>query len=113
MTKHGDDGDKLAAVDEEHGERELTQQCASDGIMLDWKLSGILRDAIKDRVQFSEKARDQGWIARVIPCQRVIDVELRAWLNNEAGHDQRGGENLRSSSARTSLQGRPAVGFAR
>jgi hypothetical protein len=49
----------------------------------------------------------------VIPRQRIVDVELRARLNDEAGHDQRGEENLRSSSARTSLQGRPAVGLAR
>jgi hypothetical protein len=34
-------------------------------------------------------------------------------LNDEAGHVQRGAENLRSRSARTSLQGRPAVGLAR
>jgi hypothetical protein len=49
----------------------------------------------------------------VVPRQRVIDVELRARLNDEVVQDQRGEENLRSSSARTSLQGRPAVGLAR
>ena len=107
------DRSEIAFDKEEDGEGKLAEQGALNWIGLNRKLCGILRDAVKDRVQFSEEARDQGRIARVVPRQRVIDVELRTWLNNEAGHGQRGAENLRSSSARTSLQGRPALGLAR
>lgn len=103
----------IAFDDEEDGEGKLAQQGPLNWIGFDRKLCWILRDSVKDRIKFGEEARDQGRIARVVPGQRIIDVELRTWLNDEAGHDQRGAENLRSSSARTSLQGRPAVGVAR
>jgi hypothetical protein len=109
----GDNRSEIAFDDEEDGEGKLAEQGPLNWIGLDRKLPGILRDAPKDRIQFGEETRDKGRIARVVPRQRVIDVELRTWLHDEAGHGQRGAENLRSSSARTSLQGRPAVGLAR
>jgi hypothetical protein len=113
MAENRDDGGKITAVDEEDRERELAEQCSPDWVGLDRKLPGILCDAIKDRIQLGEEARHQGGITRLIPRQRIIDVELCARLNDEAAHNQRGEENLRSSSARTSLQGRPTVGLAR
>jgi hypothetical protein len=104
---------EIAFDDEEDGEGKLAEEGPLNWVGFDRKLCGILRDAVKDRIQFGEETRDQGRIARVVPRQRIINVELCTWLNDEAGHDQRGAENLRSSSARTSLQGRPGVGLAR
>jgi hypothetical protein len=112
-VEDGDNRSEIASDDEEDGEGKLAEQGPLNWVGFDRKLCGIPRDAVEDGIQFGEETRDQSRIARVVPRQRVINVELRAWLNDEAGHGQRGAKNLRSNSPRTSLQGRPAVGLAR
>ena len=82
----GDNRSEIAFDDEEDGEGKLAEQGPLNWIGLDRELHGILRDAVKYPVQFGEETRDQGRIVRVVPRQRVIDVELRTWLNDEAGH---------------------------
>jgi hypothetical protein len=58
LPENRDDSREIATVDEKDGERELAEQRALDWIGLEWKLSWILGDAIKDGVQLGEEARD-------------------------------------------------------
>jgi len=81
--ENGDHGSKVATGDEEDCEGKPAEECSLDGVGLERKLSRVLGDAIKYRVQLCQQTRNQGWVARKLPRQGFIDVGLSARSDDE------------------------------
>jgi hypothetical protein len=78
------------------------------------KLLRIILDTLKHKVEFVKEPRTQAEPLVFIPHGGCLNVEVRLRVDDEPpchSSDQRS-RNLRSMSVRTSVQSRPALGFA-
>jgi hypothetical protein len=85
--EHRDDCGKVTDKHEIGAVRKLAEERALDWFGDDRKLRWILTDPIKHDIEFGQHSRDEPWIALAVPPQGLVDVPLRARLNDQTGHD--------------------------
>lgn len=106
--------DVLRLYEEVHAVRKVAKEGTVNIALHTRELLRIALDTLEHKVEFVKEPRAQAEPLVFIPHGGCLDVEVRLKLDDEPpchSSDQRS-RNLRSMSVRTSVQSRPALGFA-